>query len=430
MLKQPPHLIKAVLFDFDGTLTRPGALDFPAIKSAIGCPLTTPILEFIDSLATGEEKLRAMETLDRLETEAAAGSFPNDGAEALIAYLKARKLRLGIISRNSLGSIHRALDNFSAVAATDFDVIISRDDPARPKPSGEGVRLAAQLLGVSPAEMLVVGDYVFDVEAGRRAGSPTVLIADGSRPRFEDPGADFNVADLGEIRKIVRLRMPLGPGKLPNELLESFFQRFSFDDPSVLINPGVGEDIAAIDVADREVLVLKSDPITFATDAIGHYAVLINANDIATSGAAPRWFLATCLFPPGMTAAEIISVMEDLKNVCQSWGITLCGGHTEITDAVTRPVITGMMTGTVERRRLIRKENMAPGDRVLLTKGVAVEGTAIIAREFGTRLLEMGLTESDIDAARGFLSRIGILAEARIAAPPAYPASLARTRSA
>lgn len=408
--------IKAVLFDFDGTLTHPAALDFPKIKKAIGCPLDTPILEFIDTLPTSAEKATAMATLDLLETEAAAGSQPNDGAEALIAYIRSKKLSVGIITRNSLASIRRALKNFADLKLADFDVVISRDDPIEPKPSGDGVRLAADRMGIAPAEMLMVGDYLFDVEAGLSAGAPTALITNGTPLRFEDPGADVTVSELSELEEIVRLSMPLPAGKLPNDLLASFFHRFSFDDPTVLINPGVGEDIAAIDVAGCEVLVLKSDPITFATDSIGHYAVLINANDIATSGAVPRWFLATCLFPCGMTAAEIIAVMDDLKNVCRSWGITLCGGHTEITDAVNRPVITGMMTGTVSRDRLIDKGDMTPGDRILLTKGVAVEGTAIIAREFGHRLKEMGLAESEIAAARGFLSRIGILKEARIAA--------------
>jgi HAD superfamily hydrolase (TIGR01509 family) len=411
-----PFRIQAVLFDFDGTLTRPEALDFPAIKKAIGCPLDTPILEFIDTLPTPEEKKQAMKTLDRLETEAAAESEPNDGAEALVAYLKSKNLLLGVVSRNSLSAIRRAMENFDNLDLADFDVVISRDDPVKPKPSGAGIRLAADRLNIPTADMLMVGDYLFDVEAGQRAGAPTVLITNGTPPRFADPGAVFTVTSLPEIKEIIRLNTPLAHGKLPNDLLASFFRRFSFDDPTVLINPGVGEDIAAIDVDGKEVLVLKSDPITFATDAIGHYAVLINANDIATSGAVPRWFLATCLFPGGMTAAEIISVMDDLKNVCRSWGITLCGGHTEITDAVNRPVITGMMTGTVARDRLIDKSNMAAGDRILLTKGVAVEGTAIIAREFGHRLRRMGLPESEITAAREFLSRIGILDEARIAA--------------
>ena len=88
---------------------------------------------------------------------------------------------------------------------------------------------------------------------------------------------------------------------------------------------------------------------------------------------------AAMLGPSYETPAEIRMVIQELKEYCRLWQITLCGGHTEITDAVTRPVVTGMMAGTVTRQKLIDKRNMAPGDRVLLTKGVAVEGTAIIA---------------------------------------------------
>ena len=96
-------------------------------------------------------------------------------------------------------------------------------------------------------------------------------------------------------------------------------------------------------------------------------------------------------------------------------GITLCGGHTEITDAVSRPVVTGMMAGTIARKDLIQKRRMAPGDRVLVTKGVAVEGTAIIAAEFRDLLLEKGMTPAEIDACSRFQSMISILPEARIA---------------
>ena len=117
--------------------------------------------------------------------------------------------------------------------------------------------------------------------------------------------SDFTVSGLEEIQDIVRLGLPLSSGKLPNDLLENFLDEFDFHDPSVLINAGVGEDAAAVDIDKEEVLVIKSDPITFATDAIGYYAVLINANDIATSGAIPRWFLTTLLFPPGVTASFI-----------------------------------------------------------------------------------------------------------------------------
>ncbi len=226
----------------------------------------------------------------------------------------------------------------------------------------------------------------------------------------------FRISRLSELKAIVRQGIPLPPGKLPNDLLREYLNQFVFDDPSILVNPGVGEDTAAVNIASEEVLVLKSDPITFATDSIGQYAVLINANDIATSGAKPRWLLTTLLFPCGVTPYEIRHVINELKAFCRHWDITLCGGHTEITDAVTRPVVTGMMAGTVTRRNLIDKRNMAPGDRVLLTKGVAVEGTAIIAREFGDRLRNLGMTDSEIDTGRQFLASISIIPEARIAA--------------
>jgi len=169
-------------------------------------------------------------------------------------------------------------------------------------------------------------------------------------------------------------------------------------------------------IEKEQVLVLKSDPITFATDAIGQYAVIVNANDIATSGAKPRWLLTTLLFPCGTVGAEIWEAMTDLQEVCRKWGITLCGGHTEITDSVTRPVVIGMLAGTVSKRKLIDKRNIRTGDRILLTKAIAVEGTAIIAREFADRLERLGMPEADIRTCREFLSQISILKEAEIAA--------------
>jgi hydrogenase maturation factor len=109
-------------------------------------------------------------------------------------------------------------------------------------------------------------------------------------------------------------------------------------------------------------------------------------------------------------------VFEELKSFCRQWGITLCGGHTEITDAVNRPIVAGMMAGTVARRDLIDKRRMKKGDRVLLTKGVAVEGTAIIAREFGLRLKKSGVPADEIDRCRQFLDNISVITEAKIAA--------------
>ena len=414
-MKYKPHPIKAVLFDFDGTLTKPGALNFPAFKKSMGCPTDRPVLEYIECLPDPVQRAAALAELDRFEMEAAEKTGPNFGAEDLLLYLRSKDLRLGIISRNSRRSIEQALQNFKNVGVADFDLIYSRDESVKPKPDPEGIQQAARTLNVEIDQVLVVGDFVFDIEAGHAAGATTVYLDNHVDSESVTIDSDYRISNLEEVKKIVRLATPLPAGKFPNDLLEGFFDRFSVDDPSVLIHPGVGEDTAAVDVSNEEVLVLKSDPITFATDAIGQYAVLINANDIATAGAKPRWFLITLLFPCGTVAAEILQTMQELQDVCRQWGITLCGGHTEITDAVTRPVVTGMLTGTVKKSNLIDKRSMIPGDQVLLTKAVAVEGTSIIAREFGDRLKNLGMPESDIETCRQFLCRIGILKEAEIA---------------
>ena len=415
-MKNKGFCIKAVLFDFDGTLTKPGALDFPVIKQAIGCPDNIAILEYIESLKDSSQREKALSVLDRFEIEAAADSEPNSGAEELIPYLRSKGLRVGIISRNSYQSIERALKNFKTIGVSDFDLIISRDDPVKPKPSADGVLFAAEKLGLDVKHILVVGDYIFDIQAGHDAGAITVLLNNKPDSLAKQVDSDFTISRLEELEQIVRMGLPLPQGKLPNDLLEDFLDQFPIDDPSVLIRPGIGEDIAAVKIDNEEVLVLKSDPITFATDSIGQYAVIINANDIATSGAVPRWFLSTLLFPYGITASEIWQVMNDLNSVCRHQGIALCGGHTEITDAVSRPVITGMLVGTIIKRNLIDKRNIRPGDSILLTKAVAVEGTAIIAREFRGRLKGLGMPETEIEKCSGFLSNISILKEAQIAA--------------
>lgn len=411
-----PFVVRAVLFDFDGTLTRPGALDFVAFKVAIGCPPDSPVLEFLETLPTGGQREAAADALERFEVAAAARSVPNSEAEQIVHELHRRGLKVGIVTRNCARSVARALENFNGIGGADFDLIVSRDCPVRPKPSADGILLAARTLGVAPQEVMMVGDYVFDVEAGQRAGAVTVFLDNREHSAALRLQSDFTIGSLGELRPILGMGRVLPCGKLPNALLRAFFAQLPFEDPAMIVKPGVGEDTAAVDVAAEEVLVLKSDPITFATDAIGQYAVLVNANDIATSGAVPRWLLTTLLFPRGVTGAEIWQVMNELRATCQGWGITLCGGHTEITDAVTRPVVIGMLAGTVTRAGLVDKRNMAAGDHVLLTKGVAVEGTAIIAREFGRRLAALGVSADEIEVCRQFLDRISIITEARIAA--------------
>ncbi len=213
----------------------------------------------------------------------------------------------------------------------------------------------------------------------------------------------------------------LPAGKLPNHLLGPLLHRYVTPTERVVLGPGVGRDAAVIDMGDRY-LVAKTDPITFAADEIGWYLVHVNANDIATTGATPRWLLCTALFPEGSTdAASVEGVFRQLSEACGELGITLCGGHTEITPAVNQLVLVGQMLGEVEPEDLVTPEGLTPGDVIILTKGIAIEGTAILAREFG-HALEGLLPAETLERAAGFLHHPGIsvVADARLAAGVAH----------
>lgn len=175
-------------------------------------------------------------------------------------------------------------------------------------------------------------------------------------------------------------------GKLPLEQLRSLLKHLRRYDPRLLIGPQIGEDAAVIDAGDRY-LVVSTDPITFATDHIGRYAVHVNANDVAVLGARPLWFFVVLLLPEGGTTPELVeTIMADVQRTCDEVGVTLGGGHTEITRGLNRPILIGQMLGEVAPTRLVRKNRIAIGDQILLTRGVAIEGTAILAREQSERL--------------------------------------------
>ncbi|MDO8140394.1 MAG: AIR synthase family protein [Candidatus Brocadiales bacterium] len=185
-------------------------------------------------------------------------------------------------------------------------------------------------------------------------------------------------------------------GKLDYRLLEKLLNLNPIKDPRIIVGPKIGEDAAVIDFG-KKYLVAKTDPITFTTHRIGWYAVNINANDIATMGATPKWFLATLLLPEGKTNAKLATqIFKDIIKSTQKLNITLCGGHTEISYKIDRPIVIGHMLGEVEKDKLVVNAHAKPGDDLLLTKGIAIEGTAIVAREkavtikrkFGDRFLK------------------------------------------
>ena len=209
---------------------------------------------------------------------------------------------------------------------------------------------------------------------------------------------------------------PLPLGKLPPDRLAQLLNRVAFDDPAVLLGPGVGRDCAVIDLGGEQLLVAKSDPITFATDEIGWYAVHVNTNDIATAGAAPCWFLATVLLPQSIEPPEIEHIFDQMRSACAAIGATIVGGHTEVTYDLTRPIVVGALLGLVARDRLIVPTGAQPGDAVILTKRIAVEATSIIAREKQAELRQV-FDAAFLQHCSRFLHEpgISILKEAQIA---------------
>ncbi|HSE96265.1 MAG TPA: AIR synthase family protein [Methylomirabilota bacterium] len=208
-------------------------------------------------------------------------------------------------------------------------------------------------------------------------------------------------------------RLPVG--KLPGELLAGLFAKHAPLDDRVVMGPRVGEDAAVIDMGDR-LLVATTDPVTFVTEDLGWYALVVNANDLAVRGATPRWFLATCLLPEGhATEGSVTELFAQLGAACRELGVSLVGGHTEVTHGLDRPLVVGTMLGEVARERLVTTGGARAGDALLLTKGVPVEGTSIIARARADELRRRGYDEPFLARARGYLARLSVLPEARLA---------------
>jgi hydrogenase expression/formation protein HypE len=188
-------------------------------------------------------------------------------------------------------------------------------------------------------------------------------------------------------------------GKVPAPLLARLLSSLPARPASVELGPALGEDACAIDIGEG-VLVVAADPITLTGSNVGRFAVTVNANDLAVTGARPQWFLATLLFPPGTTELQVTEVFDGIRDALQATGAILVGGHSEITAAVRTPVVAGTMLGLAERGRCVRTSGAGPGD-VLVQIGTApVEGAAVLAVEAGPRLgtVEPGLLAAAVAA--------------------------------
>ena len=203
----------------------------------------------------------------------------------------------------------------------------------------------------------------------------------------------------------------LPTGKLPQDVLKRVvFERLGIHSERVLQGPGVGEDAAVIDMGDR-VIVVATDPITGAVGNVGRLAVHVNANDVASTGARPLWFLCVTLLPEGNDETLLEGIMEQIHAACMEIGVALVGGHTETTPGLDRPILIGLMMGEASKEDYVTTGGASPGDVIVLTKGAGIEGTAVLAEDLA-RVLEDKIEASVIDAAKQMVERISVVPEA------------------
>ena len=171
-------------------------------------------------------------------------------------------------------------------------------------------------------------------------------------------------------------------GKVPENVLErSVFKQLHTKRPEVLLGAGVGEDCAAVKLAEDEIFILSTDPITGTAKDIGTLAIQITVNDLASSGAEPVGVMLTILLPENAKESHLKQIMSQMEDACAKTNVQIMGGHTEVTSVVNQPVVTVCGVGKVKEGKLILTSGARPGMDIIVTKWVGIEGTSIIAKE-------------------------------------------------
>ncbi|HSH35325.1 AIR synthase family protein [Schnuerera sp.] len=202
-------------------------------------------------------------------------------------------------------------------------------------------------------------------------------------------------------------------GKLPNHILEKIvFNNIKYKRKEILQGAAVGEDNAIIDFED-EVCIISTDPITGATKDIGRLAIYISCNDVASSGAEPIGALLTILAPPSINEEDIELIMKEAGEASKELKVEIMGGHTEITDAVNRVVISTTVIGKQKKKNMINSKNIEIGDKVLITKYAGIEGTSILAKEL-EKYLEDKIDKEKIMEAKNMGNMISVIKEGTI----------------
>ena len=204
-------------------------------------------------------------------------------------------------------------------------------------------------------------------------------------------------------------------GKIPESVLKrSILKQIRTRRSEVLLGADVGEDCAAVKLREDEIFVLSTDPITGTTEDIGSLSIQVTLNDLASAGAEPVGVLITALLPEYMEEPEIRAVMQQAESACAKANVQIMGGHTEITDAVSRPVLTVTGVGKAKEGSLVSTAGAKAGMDIVMTKWAGLEGTSILAKEKKEELLTR-FSESFLLEAQRFDQMLSVLPESSVA---------------
>jgi hydrogenase maturation factor len=203
----------------------------------------------------------------------------------------------------------------------------------------------------------------------------------------------------------------LRTGKVSHDILRRcVLPRLGTPSDRVIRGAAIGEDAPIIDMGSK-VLVAKANPITGADVNIGKLVVHINANDVAARGAKPLWFMSTVLLPEGATESRLEIIMDEMDRACKELGVQLIGGHTECVAGLDKPIVAGFMMGEAPKNRYVTTGGAKPGDKIILTKTVGLEGTSILASDLELKLGKK-IDQRTLQRARKMVEVVSVVPEA------------------
>ncbi len=200
-------------------------------------------------------------------------------------------------------------------------------------------------------------------------------------------------------------------GKIPHsELKRIVFKFLGVPSRKIILGPKIGEDAAILNIGSKDVII-STDPITGAIKNIGWLSVHINANDVASYGVKPRWYLCSILLPESINRKIIREIMSEIDMACKELGISVIGGHSEVTPNLNRPIVIGTMIGETKKKNYVTSSGAKPGDKIILTKSVGLEGSAILATDF-YKVLKRRIDDKILKKAGKFMQKISIVKDA------------------